>query len=631
MEEPSLLQRQIEAAPAAPGCYLFKDANGKVLYVGKAVDLSRRVPSYLRPGADGRPHIPFLMERAESVEFVVVSNEKEALVLENNLIKRLRPRYNIVLASDDKTFVSVRVDMRHDYPRATIVHKYRRDGAVYLGPFASAARLYKTLEVLRTRFPLRLCSDHVLANRARPCMYHELGACVAPCMKGKVDKAGYRQLLQGFMRVLQGKDDSVARELEQRMQQAAAALEFEKAAQWRDRLLAVRETTTRQRAQIGSGPVNNQDVIGLHREADRVMVALLMYRDGKLEDTATRELQSTLPDDEVLAGFTSAWYSRAAFVPEEVVLALPVEAPEALASWLADRAQHAVRVTVPQRGDKAKLAELAVVNARHAMKVRNESEHRARELLRSLQDALGLERLPLRMECYDISHGGQGRETVGAGVCFADGEPARQNYRKYHVKSHDRNDDFASLHEVLTRRLKRGLQEGDLPDLVVIDGGPAQLGRVQAVFDELNVVGIDLVSLAKSRDKSAPGWETSYGGEAVRTPERVFVPGRDEPLVLDQRSPALFLLMRIRDEAHRFAVTFHRKLKRKQAVESSLDTVPGLGPKRKKALIQHFGSPRGVKLASLEQLQAVPGIPAALAQAIFERFADDRAGQQNPA
>lgn len=627
-DELSILERQINAAPSAPGCYVFKDSRGKVLYVGKAVDLRKRVKSYLRPNADGRYQIPFLMEQAASVDFVVVTHEKEALVLENNFIKRFRPRYNIVLASDDKTFVSVRMDMRHDFPRATIVHKYKRDGATYFGPYNSAAKLYKTLEVFKRYYPLRLCSDHVLANRSRPCVYYEIGSCKAPCMEGYISKEDYAVIVRDFVRALEGKDDRVARDLDARMKQAATELDFERAAELRDKLLAVQESTLRQRAQIGSEKTAHRDVHGIYREADRLSIATLLYRDGKLEDTATREFQTLLPDDEALHGFLTQYYERATFVPEEIVVPVELEGMEALSAWISDRAERRVNVLHPKRGDRAKVLEIANVNARHALKVRAETEQRNKQLLRDLQEAAGLERTPVQMECFDISHGG-GRDTVASGVCFMDGVPAKARYRHYKIKSHDRNDDFASMEEVLRRRLKRGLAEQSLPDLIVIDGGAGQLSRVQKVFDEMNVIGIDLIALAKGRDKKRPGWETAWQEDAQRTDERIFLPGREEPITLDQRSPALFLLMRIRDEAHRFAITFHRKQKRKSSLLSSLDDIPGVGPKKKRALIKRFGSPKGVKLASLDDLRQVGGINEKLAQSIYDHFAPDREATAN--
>ena len=623
-EETTLLERQVFAAPSAPGVYIFRDETNAVLYVGKAIDIHKRVRSYLRPGNDGRAHIYFLMERATQVEFIVVSNEKEALILENNLIKRFRPRYNIVLASDDATYVSVRMDLRHEYPRATIVHKYKRDGATYFGPFASSEKLRETMQTLKRAFPLRLCSDHVLSNRTRPCVYHDIGICCAPCVPGKISPEEYRELVNRFIDVLKGRDKSVLTEIEREMNEASANLEYERAARLRDRMRAISVTVSRQRATLGEDKTANRDVIGFYREADRTMVSLLCYREGMLVDSSSREIKSILPDEELLSGFLEAYYQQAAFIPEEVLIPLELEGSEALSSWLSDKAESKVAVLAPKIGEKKKLLELAETNARHGLKVRDESEQRERELLKQLQESAQLENVPVRMECYDISHT-QGKETVASGVCFVDGKPEKSLYRKYKIKSHDSNDDFASMEEVLRRRLDRARKEESYPDLIVIDGGLGQLGRVQKVFEELNIVGIDLIGLAKSRDKSEPGWESGYSAKRKLTDERIFVPGSSEPITLGQRSPALFLLMRIRDEAHRFAITFHRELARKAAIESGLDSIEGIGPKRKKALVKKFGSPKGVKLASADDLASVEGISHPVARRIFEHFATERA------
>lgn len=623
-DERTILERQIDAAPSAPGCYIFRDDAHAVLYVGKAIDIHKRVRSYLRPGNDGRAHIYFLMEQATQVEFVVTANEKEALILENNLIKRFRPRYNIVLAGDDATYVSVRMDLRHEYPRATVVHKYKRDGATYFGPFASSWKLRETMDTLKRAFPLRLCSDHVLNNRTRPCVYHDIGLCCAPCVPHKITPEEYGKLVKGLMDVLKGKDLSVVNELEQEMEQASAALEFERAAKLRDRIAAIRATVTRQRATVGHDKTGERDVLGIHREADRALFAVLMYRDGMLVETGTHEIKSMLPDEELLSGFIEAFYQNTAFIPDEVLVPFEFDGAPTLASWLSDKAEHKVEVYAPKIGEKKQLVALAETNARHALRVRDETQSRERELLKQLQEAARLENVPVHMECYDVSHE-HGKESVASGVCFMDGKPEKSLYRKYKIKTHDRNDDFASMEEILRRRLERARKEESYPDLIVIDGGPGQLNRVQKVFEEFNIVGIDLIGLAKSRDKSEPGWETSYSGKRKLTDERIFVPGNPEPITLDQRSPALFLLMRIRDEAHRFAITFHRELARKAAVASGLDSIDGIGPKRKKALIKKFGSPKGVKLASVEELAQVEGISRAVAQRIFEHFTQERA------
>ncbi|MCF6229157.1 MAG: excinuclease ABC subunit UvrC, partial [Planctomycetes bacterium] len=562
-------------------------------------------------------------KKAVDVEFVVVTNGKEALILELNLIKKFRPRYNITLKNDDRTFVSVRIDLRHDFPRATVVHKYKRDGAKYFGPYASASKLYASMEVLKREFGLRLCSDHVLSNRTRPCVYFEIGVCRAPCLPEQVSKPDYDKLVKGFIKTLQGEDSSVIKKLEKQMSVASTEQEFEKAAELRDKMIALQETTTKQRATIGHGKISQRDVHGMYRQADRATIATLIYRDGKLEDTATRQFTSLLPDDELLGGFLTQYYQAARFIPPEILVGVDMSSADTLEEWVSDKAQRGVKLIHPQRGERNKLLEMAEVNARHALKVSHDVEQRNKQLLRELQEAAGLEKTPYRMECFDISHGG-GKDTVASGVCFIDGEPAKKHYRKYKIKSHDKNDDFASMEEVLRRRLERGMKEDNLPDLIVIDGGLGQINRVQEVFDELNIVGIDLISLAKGRNKKRPGWESNWQEEGKQTKERIFLPGESEPIELDQRSPALFLLMRIRDEAHRFAITFHRKQKQKSDIKSSLDSIPGVGPKKKKALIHAFVSPRGVKLAVLDELKKVEGINVELAQEIFDHLADER-------
>ncbi len=623
-EERSILERQIDAAPHTPGCYVFRNDENTVLYVGKAIDIHKRVRSYLRPGNDGRAHIYFLMEQATQVEFVVTGNEKEALILENNLIKRFRPKYNIQLAGDDATYVSVRIDLRHEYPRATVVHKYKRDGATYFGPFASSWKLRETMDTLKRAFPLRLCSDHVLNNRTRPCVYHDIGLCCAPCVPHKITPEEYGALVKGLIDVLKGRDMGVIDDLERQMNEASARLDFEQAAKLRDRMAAIKATVTRQRATVGHDKTGERDVLGIYREADRALFAVLMYRDGMLVETGTHEIKSMLPDEELLSGFIEAFYQKTAFIPDEVLVPFEFDGAQTLASWLSDKAEHKVEVYAPKIGDKKQLVELAETNARHALRVRDETQSRERELLKQLQESAHLENVPVRMECYDVSHE-HGKESVASGVCFVDGKPEKSLYRKYKIKTHDRNDDFASMEEILRRRLERARKEESYPDLIVIDGGAGQLNRVQKVFEEFNIVGIDLIGLAKSRDKSEPGWETSYSAKRKLTDERIFVPGNPEPITLDQRSPALFLLMRIRDEAHRFAITFHRELARKAAVASGLDSIDGIGPKRKKALIKKFGSPKGIKLASIEELATVEGISRAVAQRIFEHFTQERA------
>ncbi len=617
--DPALIE-QVNAAPKVPGCYIFRDAADGVLYVGKAKVLRNRVKSYLRPEADGRYRIPFMVREARRIEYVITSNEKEALVLENNLIKIHKPRYNISL-KDDRTYVSVRLDLRHPWPRAQVVHKYKKDGATYVGPFASGAQLRIALEAVKRIYPLRRCTDHVLRNRTRVCVYYDVGICAGPCVAGNVTTDQYREMVDGLLALLKGKDLGALRRIEAEMQAASERQDYELAALLRDQVFAVRATIESQNAQLAGRKTINRDVIGLHREGESIQIQVLLYRDDRLVGSTTHNLSSGLPDDEVIEQFCARYYEGDRPIPPEVLLPVDVDDAVSLGLYVSDKAGYQVTVSSPKRGEKSSQVRLACVNARHAMLDRESQHAQVEATIGKLQESLGLVNLPRRMECYDISHL-QGEETVGSGVCFVDGKPDKQRYRRYKLRTVDGNDDFAAMEEVLTRRLKRGLEEADFPDLIVIDGGPAQLSRVQQVFDRLNIVGVDLIGLAKSRDKSAPAWvrgHASKGPEKV-TDERVFLPGESEPITLSQQAPELFLLMRLRDEAHRFAITFNRERRQKAAVSSGLDSVDGIGPKRKRALIQAFGSPAGILEAGIEAVSALPGMNRKLADAVISKL-----------
>jgi len=618
--DPKLVEL-VMAAPKEPGCYLFRDLEGGVLYVGKAKVLRNRVRSYLRPEADGRARIPFMVREAKSIEFVITANEKEALVLENNLIKIHKPRYNISLR-DDKTFLSVKIDLRHAWPRAQVVHKYKKDGATYVGPFASGAQLRLTLEAVKRVFPLRRCTDHVMRNRTRVCVYHDIGLCSGPCIAGNVTPEEYKRHVDGLLALLRGKDLSALRHIEAEMEKAASEMEFERAAMLRDQAFAIRTTVESQNAQFAGTKTVNRDVIGMHREGESTQLHVLLYRDDKLVGSTTHNVQSMLPDDEVIEQFCMRYYEGDRPIPPEVLLPIDVDDPISIGLYVSDKAGYSVSVSCPQIGPKAALTRLACLNAKHAMLDRDERVAAMEATLQSLQEELGLENLPRRMECYDISHL-QGDEIVGSGVCFEDGKPNKNRYRRYKLKTVTSNDDFASMEEVLTRRLTRGLEEADFPDLIVIDGGTPQLARVQQVFERLNIVGVDLIGLAKSRDKSAPAFTTGYrsSSKARVTDERVFLPGRDEPVTLGQQSQELFLLMRLRDEAHRFAITYQRERRQAAAIKSGIDAIPGVGPKRKRALIRHFGSPAQIAKATADELCAVEGITRVLAEKIVAHFA----------
>jgi len=597
--------------PSAPGIYLMKDAAGETLYVGKAKNLRKRLRSYLKAGHDGRAQIRFLLERAVSIETIVTDTEKEALLLENTLIKQYRPRYNIDLR-DDKTFISLRLDLREEFPTFEIVRQVHPDGARYFGPFTSAAAVRETLKEIHRIFPLRRYPMARCRRRQRPCLFHQLGQCSAPC-HGLIDSAAYRQLVDGAVALLEGREADVIELLRRRMTEEAEALHFETAARLRDQLRAIEQTLEKQKA-IRFNAID-QDVIGLHRAGGEVEVAILFIRHGRLVGRHGYNLDWQIEDDRLLEEFLLRYYERDVPVPDEVLLPLPVEGEKALADWLGERHGRRVRLLVPRRGERLELLALAARNALEAWQERGSRREAREELLEEVQRRLQLTRLPRRLECFDISTI-QGQATVGSMAVVKDGEPDPGEYRRFRLRTVAGADDYAALREVLARRLTRGVAEETLPDFILIDGGRGQLGVLTALLEELGLARrIEAAGIAKSRVKA------NVRGKAVeRSEERVFLPGRKNPVTLPPGSPALFLLERLRDEAHRFAITYHRKLRGRDQVASALTTIPGIGPQRRKALLRHFGSVGRLQTASLDELRAVPGLPEATARLLYEHF-----------
>jgi len=597
--------------PTASGVYLMQDATGQILYVGKAINLRNRLRSYFSAQGDGRVHIRFLVEKIAAIETIVTDTEKEALLLENTLIKKHRPRYNIDLR-DDKTYVSVRLDPNEEFPALQVVRRVKKDGARYFGPYASAGAIRQTLKEIYRLFPLR---HHPLAtcrSRGRPCLYHQIGQCSGPC-HGLISRADYRQLVDGVTALLEGREGEVRALLQERMAMAAAEMRYEEAARLRDQIAALDTSVERQKV---TDAVNvDQDVFGLHREGGEVEVAVLFVRHGKLTGKRTFDLRWRLDEEALLENFLQQFYGRDIIVPDEVLLPIAPEGADTIAEWLSERRGKKVNLLVPQRGSKQKLVNLASRNAAEAYRQRGSRQEAREAILAEIAERLHLRRVPQRIECFDISNI-QGAQAVGSMAVLVDGEAANGEYRHYRIRTVEGSDDFASLAEVLSRRLQRGLAEGGLPDMLLIDGGKGQLSSAAAVLDELGLrERIDLVSIAKSRVRA------NVRGTAVeKSEERFFLPGRKNPVVLRQGSPALFLLERLRDEAHRFAITYHRKLRSKATLKSSLEEIPGVGPGRRKHLLRYFGSLKKIRGASLEDLQAMPGLPAALAKNIFDYF-----------
>lgn len=596
------LQDTLDALPVAPGVYLMRDRAGKVIYVGKAVNLRSRVRSYFGRG-DERVLVPFLMDELGDLEVLVVTSEKEALLLENELIKKYRPRFNILLR-DDKAFITLRLDTTHAFPRLDVWRRPDADGARYFGPYSSAAAVRETLRVVNRHFRLRTCSDATLSSRKRPCLQYQIGRCPAPCVR---DVPEYAENVRDAILFLEGRHHDLIDTLRDRMAQASERLDFEEAARLRDQVFAVERTLERQRVVQVEGQVD-RDVVGVFREGPWLEIQLLFVRAGRLSGGRSFAYGGqAFPTDELLRSFLEQYYAAGGFVPGEVLLPLEIGPVEALEAWLGELKGRRVQLLVPQRGEKRRLVEMADENAKTAYEVKRRRGQDMEEVLGRLQDALGLRNFPRRIEGYDISQV-QGSSPVASGVAMLDGEADKARYRRYKIKQVEGQDDFAMMREVLTRRLQRGLEEGDLPDLLVIDGGKGQLGVVRAVLTDLGIDGIDVVGLAKSRVKDADGNET-----IVRSPERVFLPGRKDPIVLKQNSAELFVLTRLRDEAHRFAVTFHQKLRGKRALKSPLDDLAGVGPARKKALLRHFGSLRRLKEATPEEIAEVEGFSTTLA------------------
>ena len=660
------LKQKLETLPTQPGCYVMKDKAGEVVYVGKAVNLRARVGQYFQErSSDTRAFIPFLEDLLSDVEVVITPSEKDAVLLENELIKKYRPRFNVKLR-DDKNFISLRLSTTHPYPRLEVVRRIRKDGARYFGPFASASSIRETLSIVNRYFQLRTCTDSVMANRRRPCLQYQIKRCPAPCVYS-VPQEEYRRSVEEVALFLEGKADELTGQLQGRMKDAATRLEYERAAQLRDQLHAIERSLQKQRTVLGDQL--DEDVLGFHREGPALEIHLLFFRSGRL--TGGRSFgfsRQEFPTGDLLESFLDQYYETGAFIPKELLL--PVELPDTAMRevWLSEKKGERVRVHVPERGEKVRLVEMAMENARQSHEEKARTQKTQLEALTRLQSRLRLPRLPRRIECFDISTF-QGQLTVGSQVVFADGEPDKSGYRLFKVRGEAAGDDFASMFQVLTRRLRRGVEERSLPDLLVVDGGKGQLNVARAALKEvgLGLGEVPLAGLAKSRVledeerfaarqgfRVAEAWAARAGpepevpqiggdagplpaapppsrlgrsrkkgrfvkSEIERSPERVFLPGQKNPVVLRQNTSELHLLARLRDEAHRFAITFHRKLRRERNFRSVLEEIPGIGDKRKRALLGHFGSLKRIRAASAGEIAQVEGFNLQLAERV-QRF-----------
>lgn len=597
----------LEDVPRRPGVYLFRDAAERVLYVGKARDLRARLASYRRPGGGGRLLVGFLERQARRVETLVTRTEQEALLLEDQLIKQHQPPHNIRL-KDDKSFLMLRLERAKRFPRLELVRAHSPGAGAgggrtrYFGPYASARALRRTLGDLHRLVPLRDCPDSVLEHRTRPCLKYQLGQCSAPCV-GYVDEAQYAELVERACTILGGDVSELEQDLERRMRAAAEALEFERAAQWRDRLAALRRTVEGQ----GVRPRDKvaRDALGLARGAGQSVVQRLVFRAGRLVESRAHRFRSELPDEELLHGVLTALYGAGRReLPSELVLPFEPADRELLVEVLGGE----VKLVVPGEGERRRALDLASENARSELLRVEKTREGADEALDALCDLLDLPERPETIDCFDVSNL-QGTHVVASRVRFRRGIPDRSGYRRFKLRGVEGQDDFAAMREVVGRSLRRGADEGDLPDLVVIDGGPAQLAKALEAREEAGAFDVPIVALAKARAERSVGERRKGASE-----ERLFLPGVDEPLVLARDSAARHLLERVRDEAHRFAVTYHRK--ERGRIQSRLDSIPGVGPARRRALLTRFGSVAGVKAASVEELASLPGIGPELARTI---------------
>ncbi|MFP4600622.1 MAG: excinuclease ABC subunit UvrC [Persicimonas sp.] len=608
-------ESKIQVVPHEPGCYLMRDKRGKIVYIGKAKDLKNRVRSYFRASGDTRAFVSRLPYVLGDIEYIITANEKEALILENTLIKEHKPRYNVQL-KDDKNFLSLRIDMDHPWPRVEVVRKQKKDGAKYFGPYHSASAIRRTLKVLNKHFRLRTCPDSVLQNRSRPCLQYQIKRCPGPCVLD-IDRDDYMQHVGEAMMFLEGRGAELSENLQSKMMQASQELEYELAAHYRDQIQAI-EKVLEQQVAVTTKSVD-RDAFGYHREGDRLTIQLLFIRGGKLEGARSFSYKDQeFPDQEVLSSFLNLYYSSGSDLPQEILLPMELEDSEvdSFEELFSEMAGRRVYIQTPKRGQKKALIDTAMTNAEHSFEDEHDKEDRAQDLLDKLAGRLDLKNYPERIECYDISNL-QGKQIVGSRVCFIGGQPEKREYRHYKLRSVVAQDDFASMREVLMRRFEKVVEQGDdAPDLVIIDGGKGQLGQAMTVFEDLGVHHVDLIALAKARNDKV-GFQDP---EVTRSPERVFVPGRKNPIVLKSNSAELYLLERLRDEAHRFAIRFHKKLRRKQTLRSSLEDVPGVGPTTRKSLLRHFGSLKKIKNASVDELAGVDGVGEKTAEEIRAYF-----------
>lgn len=599
---------RLTCLPVKPGVYLMKDLSGKVIYIGKALVLRNRVRSYFQKKANLPPKIQRMVSSIDDFEFIVTESELEALLLESNLIKQYQPRFNARL-KDGKTYPFIKIDTAESFPQVYITRKVNDDGSRYFGPYANAGSIRKTLGLLKKLFPYRSCTKHITGKDERPCLDYHINRCVGPCT-GAVDAEGYNEVIKQVILFMEGKTDIVTKKIRRTMFEASEQLDYERAAILRDQLTAIEQINEKQKVINVSG--ENIDVIAEAKHLDQSRIEVFFVRKGKLIGRDQFIMQGTAEDSrsEVLSAFITQFYTHSQYVPSKIVIPEKIPDIDFISSWLTSKKSTRVQIIVPHRGEKKRLLGMVEENAKRGLeqlKLKEIEEGSTDEALFQLQESLNLPRLPKRIETYDISNI-QGSNSVGSMVVFENGKPNKSDYRRFVIRNVDGIDDYSMMKEVLTRRFKKlndhtGAANSWVksPDLVLIDGGKGHLGAALQVFLELGVKDIPLASIAKQH-------------------EELFVPETPEPIILDRNSQALYLLQRSRDEAHRFAITLHRKRRSKSSTASKLDSIPGIGPQRRKQLLRKFGSMKMVQEAHIDDIASLPGFNISLAGRIKDRL-----------
>ncbi len=601
----SQVMEKYQQAPHSPGVYLMKDAKGKTIYVGKAVDLKKRLSSYFVKKKNHDPKTAALLEMIKDFDVVITTSGHEAFILESNLIKEYAPKYNVIL-KDGKNYPLLRIDMDEKYPAIQRVRQIKNDKALYFGPYSSSHSMNQTLKQIQKIFRLRKCKNTQFKNRSRPCLNYQIKACLGLCCND-VPSVEYKKQVKDAVLFLKGRSQQVVKKLKNRMMEYSANMEYEKAAQMRDSILAVERIMEKQ--VVVSADMKDRDIIAVAAEKGRAVVTVMVVRTGFLIDTAHYPFDLGFKEpDEILSAFLEQYYKNTGFLPGFILLGQEIENTEVLEEKFTEEKGRKVSIHVPARGEKKRLVDMARVNAAKELEKRLIKEEEQRAAITMLKDLLGMDRLPERIECYDNSNL-SGQDPVSSMVVFKDGQPHKKDYRKFIIKGIDFQDDYAYMYQVLERRFKKDSSKIPHPDLLVVDGGKGQLGMAVAVLKDLGITDrFTVAGLAKKNETKK------------ETEDKIYIPGRSNPLNTGQALKALHLLQQVRDEAHRFAITFQRKRREKRAGLSILDNIPGIGPKKKKILLNHFKGVSKMKSASIEEIAGLNGMNEKLAQTLLDEL-----------